>query len=326
MSDRPRVSIGIPTYNMGQFVGRAVESALAQTWADLEVVVCDNASTDDTSTVLARFNDPRLRVIRHPSNIGMIANFNAVVSETRAPLIKFLEADDLLEPHCLEKMIEVMDSHPNVGLVSCGSLLIDPKDQVTGQRIKKQAEGIPAGSVLRSLVLTRGNVVGTPTDVLVRRRLLDKVGLFDGDYGAYLNDWDLWIRCSFKEDIFLMVEPLTRVRQHPGQVGATGSRSNVDIGVNFLFLEKRWNHPRVFSPLWWQKMHLRLSFSEGYVWRGIRRALSRSENGSGRDVFSKLRNSMGTAGFLAALTYSFFHAPLYLVDRLIRRRRRAVRA
>lgn len=325
MSGRPRVSIGIPTYNMGRFVGRAVESALGQTWKDLEVVVCDNASTDDTAAVLARFHDPRLRVIHHPSNIGMIANFNAVVLNTRAPWIKFLEADDLLEPDCLEKMLGFEESLPGVGLISAGSLLIDPDDRVIGRRVKEKVETVFAGSSLREMVLKRGNVVGTPTDVLVRRDLLDKVGLFDLDYGVYLNDWDLWLRCGSAADIYLMAEPVVRVRQHPGQVGATGSRSNLDIGVNFMFLEKRWGCPGLFSSLWRQKMRLWLAFAEGYVWRGIRRALDRSEYGSFRDVFSKLRDNVGTAGVLVAFIYSFFHAPLYVAEMLIRHQRRALR-
>lgn len=326
MSGNPRVVIGIPTYNMGAFVGRAVESALAQTWADLEIVVCDNASTDDTSAVLARFHDSRLHVIRHPSNIGMIANFNAVISRTTAPWIKFLEADDLLEPLCVERMLSVADRHPGVGLVSAGSLLIDPQDRVIGQRIKEKEERVPAGRGLRDMVLRRGNVVGTPTDVLVSRAVIEKTGVFDPDYGAYLNDWDLWLRCGSVADVYLMAEPVVRVRQHPGQVGVTGARSNVDIRVNFLFLEKGWGHPEMFSSLWWQKMRLRFSFAEGYVWRGIRRSLAGKGIHSFWDVLVRLWENLGPLGFLGALIYSVLRAPLYLARQLLRWRRGKVRS
>jgi glycosyltransferase involved in cell wall biosynthesis len=90
------VSVCIPTFNYGRYIGRAVESVLAQTTRDFELLVVDNASTDETPDVLARFRDPRLRVHRNESNIGLFGNFRRCLELTSGELVKFLAADDWL--------------------------------------------------------------------------------------------------------------------------------------------------------------------------------------------------------------------------------------
>lgn len=94
----PRVSIVVPVYNCERFIGEALGSALAQTYADLEVVVVDNSSTDRTAEVIARWKDPRLRVLANATNIGAARNWDRAAAEARGRYIKLLCADDVLYP------------------------------------------------------------------------------------------------------------------------------------------------------------------------------------------------------------------------------------
>src|ERR1039458_5587870 len=103
-SPGPLVSIGIPTYNRRQFAVRAVKSALSQTYTNIEVIVSDNASTDDTVEHLSAIQDERLVILRHSANAGMVANFNSCLSAATGELFLMLSDDDWLEPPAIEKL------------------------------------------------------------------------------------------------------------------------------------------------------------------------------------------------------------------------------
>jgi len=108
-TDLPAVSIGIPTFNGGHVIGDAVASALSQSFRDIEVIVSDNASSDDTPDVLAALaaRDSRLRIIRQPVNLGPSGNFKAVLAASRAPLFMWLADDDRIAPDWLERLVPI---------------------------------------------------------------------------------------------------------------------------------------------------------------------------------------------------------------------------
>jgi len=116
----PRVTIGVPTYNRATELDRAVRSALAQTFADLEIVISDNASDDATPATCARLaaSDPRVRIIRRDANVGLTANVNAVLREARGELMMVLADDDWLDPAFVEHAVAFLDAHPGHVLVS----------------------------------------------------------------------------------------------------------------------------------------------------------------------------------------------------------------
>lgn len=111
----PRVSVIIPTYNHAQFVVQAVESALAQTYADLEVIIVDDGSTDDTQAVLARYG-AEINYI-YQENQGLSAARNAGISVARGDYFLFLDADDLVLANKLELQVSIVDAQPDFGLV-----------------------------------------------------------------------------------------------------------------------------------------------------------------------------------------------------------------
>jgi glycosyltransferase involved in cell wall biosynthesis len=110
-SPSPKVTICIPAYNHGRFLRAALESAAAQTFADCEILVADNCSSDDTTEIVQEFSRRDARVRYEPAlqHIGMAENFNRCLSLARGEYVKFLCADDLLEPRCVERLLALME-------------------------------------------------------------------------------------------------------------------------------------------------------------------------------------------------------------------------
>jgi glycosyltransferase involved in cell wall biosynthesis len=129
MKSPPLVSICIPTYNRPEYLRRAVESCLAQTMPDFEIVITDNSTNDDSAALAARWTDPRIRYCRNDGNIGPIASCNRVVSLSRGRYIKFLMDDDLLKPRCLELLAAGLEKFPGAGVAMAPMDLIDDMDR-----------------------------------------------------------------------------------------------------------------------------------------------------------------------------------------------------
>ncbi|MCC6211771.1 MAG: glycosyltransferase family 2 protein [Burkholderiales bacterium] len=121
MSTRPALTVVIPTLNRGALVGRAVESALAQRNANIEILVSDNGSTDDTPQMLSRYSDPRLRKIRHARTLSAVAHGNFLIREARGELFVGLSDDDWLEPTFCARAIGLYARHPEIRFAYSGA-------------------------------------------------------------------------------------------------------------------------------------------------------------------------------------------------------------
>jgi glycosyltransferase involved in cell wall biosynthesis len=308
-----KVSICIPTYNMASFIGLVVQSALDQTYSNFEIVICDNASTDKTPDILAQFQDPRIKIFTNSENVGAIGNFNLAIERASSEWIKFLEADDLLDPTCLEKCVQVVEQDSEVDVVSVGRTRVYEDGTPFLREVHRDSE-IVAGMAVRRRVHLRHNEFGTPTDVMVRKELLQRVGGFDTDFGTYLNDWDLWLRCQEQaRKVAFIAESLVQVRSHGGQIGATSAKANIDIDVLFLMLQKRWDTQTVRNFMWWQGAYLKLVLSAPYIYRGFKQII-RGNMISGIskwDAWQRLYRHLGLGGFVVSTLFSVFLMPLY---------------
>lgn len=113
----PLVTIAIPTYNRASWLGDCLRSALSQTYPHFDVLVSDNASTDRTPEVLRQFSDPRIRVVRQQTNIGLLPNWNACLSEAKGDYIVFVSDDDRIAPWMLERCVALTKGHPQIPVV-----------------------------------------------------------------------------------------------------------------------------------------------------------------------------------------------------------------
>src|SRR5450631_4125746 len=112
-----RVSVVIPSYNHGKYIAQCIESVLAQSFADLEVVITDDASTDDTVARIHAFRDPRVRLHTFPKNLGQCVALNASIRRSVGEYIAVLNSDDYFAPGKLERQVSFLDVNPEIGAV-----------------------------------------------------------------------------------------------------------------------------------------------------------------------------------------------------------------
>ncbi len=186
---RPLVSVVIPSYNRGHTIAACIDSVLAQTLQDFEIVVVDDASADDTRAQVAAIRDPRLRYIAHERNRGGAAARNTGVQAASGDFIAFLDSDDTWAPRKLELQIACLGERgPEYGVAYTWFIGRD-KD---GQEVSRSDHSLD-GWVSDALLVA--NYVGTFSSIVVRRDLLERVGGLDEELRS-CQDWDLSIRLS----------------------------------------------------------------------------------------------------------------------------------
>lgn len=235
IDSQPAVAVIIPTYNRAHVIGRALRSVLNQTFKNLEVIVVDDGSTDDTQKLVESFVDPRVRYLRCEANQGATAARNLGIKNTSAEFIAFQDSDDEWLCEKLEKQMAVFaQAGDNIGVVYCGFFRVDgkkaayyPSDAV----LKK------TGNVLESLL--RGNFVTTQAAV-VRRECFRSSGMFDERLPRY-QDWELFIRLAKHYEFICVDEPLLLAYYSP--VSITASERSLPVALRMI-LEK---HQDVYS-------------------------------------------------------------------------------
>jgi glycosyltransferase involved in cell wall biosynthesis len=185
----PAVSVIIPTYNRAHFILDAVRSVLDQSFQDIEVLVVDDGSTDDTLAVLATIEDKRLRV--YPSvNIGRSSARNMALSFATGEFIAFNDSDDLYLPGKLEMQVKYMRENPKVAMIYTAATHIDDN----GNQLPGRYDARASGDIYYKVAFFRPITIALPT-VLVRAETVRDVGGFDRDQTRF-EDTDLWRRIS----------------------------------------------------------------------------------------------------------------------------------
>jgi GT2 family glycosyltransferase len=209
----PRVSAIVPAYNSVRYLPEAIDSVLAQTYRDFEIIVVDDGSTDGTQGVLARYGD-RIRVVRQ-SNQGSAAARNAGILAARGEFIAFLDADDLWLPQKLERQMRLFGERPEIGWVYSDYREFD--ESGLGTRSFFEREGLrhpPEGWVLPALA--EGCITWTTT-VVMRASCFHEAGLFDPVFPR-AQDYDMWLRLAARFPVACVAEVLALYRRHQAQV------------------------------------------------------------------------------------------------------------
>ncbi|HXV43427.1 MAG TPA: glycosyltransferase [Anaerolineae bacterium] len=209
----PLVSVFIPTYNAGQFLAQAIESVLAQTFANYELIVVDDASTDDTAGILKQYQGhPKITIQQNPQNVGMAANWNVGLRLCRGHLIAKLDADDFYEPGYLEAVVKVFQQDQAVGLVFSGLNLIYPDGRIEPEMpflrswVRQPKEFLPA--------LLQACMLRSPT-VCVRRSCYDQWGGFNKAMQIHA-DWEMWVRIAAQHAAGFIARRLANYRMSYG--------------------------------------------------------------------------------------------------------------
>lgn len=214
-ADRLRLSVVVPSYDTAPFVRDTLAALFAQTMSDLEVVVVDDGSRDDSLAVLAAVHDPRLTVARQ-ANRGLAGSRNSGLRLARAPVIGFCDADDLWFPRKAERHLAALDADPGVGLTFSWSAYLDAAGAPTGQYLLSRCRAPSARDLIRR------NHVGNGSTVVARREVFVRAGPFDESLGS-CEDFEMWVRAAACSGygVRLLPEVLTGYRVRPGSMSTT---------------------------------------------------------------------------------------------------------
>jgi glycosyltransferase involved in cell wall biosynthesis len=228
-----KVSVCIPTYNSGKFIGETIESVLKQTFNDYELIVCDNVSTDETEEVCRKFTDPRFKYLRFTEFVGQAENWNRALEQAKNEYVILLHSDDVLLPTYLEKAVAVLDKNEDVGFVHCAVRHIDENGKnLTLQQLYKEDLIDREEDLLRKLLL-EGCVV-SPVGVLTRTKVYQEVGNFT-DQIVWGVDAHMWTRISLNFPVAYIAETLALYRQHTNS-GTSGVMKSGRYGTDEVWM------------------------------------------------------------------------------------------
>jgi glycosyltransferase involved in cell wall biosynthesis len=200
LTTRPRVSVVVPCYNYGHFLPEAVASALDQRDVDVDVLIVDDCSTDDSATVAQRLAaaDPRVDVLLHETNRGHIQTYNDGLAKVTGDYVVLLSADDMLTKDSLTRAVALMDCHPNVGLVYgwAQSFADQPPQHVARTR----NWSVWAGHEWLRLAAKTGRCFLSSPEALMRRDALTQTEGYDPRL-PHSGDFDMWLRTAVRWDI-----------------------------------------------------------------------------------------------------------------------------
>lgn len=207
----------MPVRNVAAFVRAAVDSVLSQSWADLELIIIDDGSTDSTAIEIAEIDDPRI-AFRHVEHGSLPQARNTAAGAARGRYIAFLDGDDLWAPGILQRQIEFLETNPSIVLSFASMKMIDRHGRDLGRSIQGWS-----GTLDFSELLTE-DVIGTGA-VVMRRELLDTVGLFDEELERG-SDHDYWLRVAlaYPTGLFGFPEVGLLYRRRAGQLSANWRR------------------------------------------------------------------------------------------------------
>lgn len=218
------VSICIPTYNGAQYLEACLDSVLNQTYRNIEILLVDDQSTDNTVEIIKRYAaiDNRIRLVKNKQNLGLVGNWNRCIELAGGEWIKFVFQDDLISKNCIERMLGVASiEHP---LIFCRRDFffednIDFKVKNIYLNIHRFDEFFPKTGLIsptdisKTILKTNDNFFGEPTSSLIHKSIFDHFGLFNNNL-IQICDLEFWIRVSTNIGINFINEPLVKFRVH----------------------------------------------------------------------------------------------------------------
>lgn len=244
----PRVSIVIPAYNNAAYIARTMDSVLAQTFDDLEIIVADHSSTDDTYELLERYtSDSRVSLLSTESGGGAQRNWNRVSQAANGEFIKLVCGDDLIHPELVQTQVEALDREPEAVLAASRRDIIDAQDRplVSARGLPGLAGRIDGRTAIRRTVRAGTNIFGEPGCVLIRREVLERVGWWDARF-PYLIDQATYTRVLLEGDLVAIDRSLAGFRVSDSQWSVRLARSQAAQAIAYHHW-LRSEHPEVVS-------------------------------------------------------------------------------
>jgi len=238
----PKVSVIIPTYNRAGYIEEAIDSVLAQTYKDFEIIVIDDGSTDKTRKVLRKYTG-QIRYFPQ-ENQGVAVSRNKGIAVSRGEYVAFLDSDDAWLPKKLERQVAFLEEHPDIALV-CGEVFLMDEKGETIHHVPHDRE-LP----LTFKNLFEQSLIHVPT-TMVRRQILEEAGGFDPAVDTS-EDYDLWLRIIKKHRGHYMELPLAKYRLHQDSLMSNLERR---LSNNLMIFRKK----EITAGMSWLKKRIRLA-------------------------------------------------------------------
>ena len=311
----PRVSVCIDSYNYGRFLRQAIDSVLSQTLTDFELIILDDASTDDSFQIAQTYAaiDPRVIVHRNESNLGMLRNRNACLARARGDYVKFLHADDFLcAPDALDRMCAFLESNPAISLVASARRIVEEAGHPSDTWSCFDADTRPpiAGTtVITRCLREQRNLIGGPSAVMCRRGRAARG--FSEEYFV-MADLEMWFHLLEQGCFAYLSEPLVAFRQH-GLQQTQKDKQTLDSAIE--------NRRLLMTYLPRPYVRLRPWIKRFLVYDSVRRIARRSRKlRSGEElVVEALREYGGRARFLRNTPSNFGRELVLKLQRLFGR-------
>jgi len=239
----PLVSICIPAYNAEATIHETLNSVIHQTYQNLEILVCDNASTDRTLEKVNAISDPRIVIYKSETNIGAEANFNRCIQLVKGKYTAIFHADDVYEINMVEKQTLYLESHSAVGAVFTEAFLIDSESHLIGSAKiphklynKKKTVELDFQSLLKSILLNHNFLICPSamlrTEINQNEICRWRLELFDSS-----SDLDVWFRVAEHHQIGILLEPLMRYRMSNTHYTHVITRTRTEKADFFLVMD-----------------------------------------------------------------------------------------
>lgn len=215
---KPLVSIIVPSYNGGAYLREALDSLLAQSYPNIEILLLDDASTDDTPAIAVEYAD-RITYIRQSTNLGIYDNVNIGIQRARGSLIATYHADDIYLPTMVEEQVAYLMGHPEVGAVFCSDIFVDAEGREY-KRLVLQPElrgerPLDFGVVVNALLTYKNRFLVCPT-AMVRASVHEQVGVYRQDRYRNSADLEMWLRIARSYPLAILESHLMKYRHFHG--------------------------------------------------------------------------------------------------------------
>jgi glycosyltransferase involved in cell wall biosynthesis len=227
-----RVTVVMAVYNAARFLREAVESVLAQTYHDFELIVVEDSSSDDSLAILQSFADRRIRIIRHQTNMGAAVSRNDALAAARGELVAIMDADDVCAPTRLERQAAFLDANSEVGLVGCGIY-----DNIDTSGVALQTSHLPEDNeAIQQTLMQRWCFLHS--SIMFRKRLFERVGGYRKEFEP-AEDHDLVLRMMEHCPAHNLHEPLVSYRLNPQGLTVIGHQYVRELGEVAIRLAQR---------------------------------------------------------------------------------------
>ena len=212
-NESPLVSICIPIYNGDKYILQTVESVLAQTYSNFELIINDDISTDNSLNICRNIKDTRVKVCSNSNNLGLIGNWKACINKAKGKYVKILCQDDLLYPDAIEKTVQVFEANPQVTVVTGSSNIINSVGKIVMKRQVYQRDSLLNGKQFAKKTFLRGrNLFAEPSVMMFRTDVAQNIDIFFDKDLIFGTDWDAGLLMAYKGDVFYLAEPVASFR------------------------------------------------------------------------------------------------------------------